>query len=41
MQRVHVTDGLGMAIVGLLMILGSVALAVFTDEPLPEHAQFR
>jgi hypothetical protein len=35
MERVGVTAGLGMAIVGLMMTLTSVELAVVTDHPLP------
>jgi hypothetical protein len=35
MGRVQVTAGLVMAVVGLVMILASVALAVFSDDSLP------
>jgi hypothetical protein len=35
MGHVQVTAGLVMAVVGLVMILASVALALFSDDPLP------
>lgn len=35
MGRVQVPAGLVMAVVGLVMIMALVALAVFSDDPLP------